>query len=71
MLVNIQTENQNITYTVCLVQARYGLIFAGLENCFCVAMSYDCHVANFHMQKYMVNINPPLLYPVGSLLPAH
>ncbi|KAL1782274.1 olfactory receptor 7G2-like, partial [Sigmodon hispidus] len=48
MLLNIQAEDQRISYTSCLTQACFVLIFAGLENCLLATMAYDRYVAICH-----------------------
>ncbi|MBZ3891945.1 Olfactory receptor 7G2 [Sciurus carolinensis] len=48
MLVNIQTENHTITYTVCLTQVSFVIIFALVESFLLVVMSYDSYVAICH-----------------------
>ncbi|KFO22004.1 olfactory receptor 7G2 [Fukomys damarensis] len=60
MLVNIQAQDQSITYTGCLTQACFVLFFAGLENCLLAAMAYDRYVAICHPLKYTVVMNPRL-----------
>ncbi|XP_028619617.1 olfactory receptor 7G2-like [Grammomys surdaster] len=57
MLLNIQTQNQRITYTGCLTQACFVLLFAGLENCLLAAMAYDRYVAICHPLRYTVIMN--------------
>ncbi|XP_041513149.1 olfactory receptor 7G2-like [Microtus oregoni] len=58
MLWNIQTQDQRISYTGCLTQACFVLIFAGLENCLLAAMAYDRYVAICHPLRYTVIMNP-------------
>jgi olfactory receptor len=60
ILVNIQAQDHNITYTGCLTQACCALIFAGLENCLLAVMAYDCYVAICHPLRYTVIMNPCL-----------
>uniref|UniRef100_A0A286XQ82 Olfactory receptor n=2 Tax=Cavia porcellus TaxID=10141 RepID=A0A286XQ82_CAVPO len=60
MLVNIQAQDQSITYSGCLTQACFVLFFAGLENCLLAAMAYDRYVAICHPLKYTVIMNPRL-----------
>ncbi|PNJ14655.1 OR7G2 isoform 2 [Pongo abelii] len=60
MLVNIQAQNQSITYTGCLTQICFVLVFAGLENCLLAAMAYDRYVAICHPLRYTVIMNPHL-----------
>lgn len=58
MLWNIQAQYQRISYTGCLTQACFVLIFAGLENCLLAAMAFDRYVAICHPLRYTVIMNP-------------
>ncbi|XP_006877532.1 PREDICTED: olfactory receptor 7G2-like [Chrysochloris asiatica] len=58
MLVNIQTQNWSITYTGCLNQIFFFLIFGGFENFLLTAMAYDRYVAICHPLRYTVIMNP-------------
>ncbi|MBZ3887237.1 Olfactory receptor 7G2 [Sciurus carolinensis] len=60
MLVNILRQDQSITYTGCLCQVCFVIIFVGLENCLITVMSYDCYVAICYPLKYTVIMNPHL-----------
>ncbi|KAM9687629.1 olfactory receptor 7G2-like [Trichechus inunguis] len=60
MLINIQAQNQSITYTGCLSQACFVMVFAGLENCLLAVMAYDHYVAIFHPLRYTIIMNPRL-----------
>ncbi|KAM6168119.1 olfactory receptor 7G2-like [Erethizon dorsatum] len=60
MLVNIQTQDQSVTYTGCLCQASFALLFSGLENCLLAVMAYDRYVAICHPLRYTVIMNPRL-----------
>ncbi|KAF7482095.1 hypothetical protein GHT09_006688 [Marmota monax] len=60
MLVNIQTHTQGISYTGCLSQLCFVLIFSGLENCVLAEMAYDRYVAICYPLRYMVIMNPCL-----------
>ncbi|XP_049737331.1 olfactory receptor 7G2-like [Elephas maximus indicus] len=57
MLVNIQTQNKSISYTGCLTQACFVLMFAGVENFLLAAMAYDRYVAICHPLRYTVIMN--------------
>ncbi|MBZ3880253.1 Olfactory receptor 7G2 [Sciurus carolinensis] len=48
MLANIQAQDQSISYTGCLTQNDFVLVFGGLENCLLAVMAYDCYVAICH-----------------------
>ncbi|XP_057346221.1 olfactory receptor 7G2-like [Manis pentadactyla] len=60
MLVNIQAQNQHISYTGCLTQICFVLVFIGLESCLLAAMAYDRYVAICHPLMYTVIMNPRL-----------
>ncbi|VTJ91503.1 Hypothetical predicted protein [Marmota monax] len=60
MLVNIQTQTQRITYTGCLSQVCFFLVFTGLENCQLAMMAYDRYVAICHPLRYTIIMNPCL-----------
>ncbi|XP_061005202.1 olfactory receptor 7G1-like [Dama dama] len=57
MLVNIQIQSQSITYTGCLTQLCFILIFVGLENSLLAVMAYDRYVAIRHPLRYMTIMN--------------
>ncbi|XP_049731192.1 olfactory receptor 7G1-like [Elephas maximus indicus] len=57
MLVNLQAQNQSITYAGCLIQVCFVLIFASLESFLLSVMAYDCYVAICHPLRYMVIMN--------------
>ncbi|KAM6167033.1 olfactory receptor 7G2-like [Erethizon dorsatum] len=57
MLVNIQTRDQRISYTGCLAQMGFVLVFGGLENCLLAVMAYDRYVAICHPLRYTVIMN--------------
>ncbi|KAB0386051.1 olfactory receptor 7G1-like [Muntiacus reevesi] len=60
ILVNVQTQNQSITYTGCLTQICFVLIFVSFENFLLGAMAYDRYVAICHPLRYTVIMNPHL-----------
>ncbi|XP_006877517.1 PREDICTED: olfactory receptor 7G2-like [Chrysochloris asiatica] len=60
MLVNIQTHTKSISYTGCLTQLWFVLVFADLENCLLAVMAYDRYVAICHPLRYTVIMNPLL-----------
>ncbi|XP_023398293.2 olfactory receptor 7G2-like [Loxodonta africana] len=57
MLVNIQAQNQIITYVGCLTQVCFVMIFTGLENCLLAVMAYDRYVAICHPLRYTIIMN--------------
>ncbi|MBZ3882824.1 Olfactory receptor 7G3 [Sciurus carolinensis] len=60
MLVNIQRKRKAISYTGCLSQVCFVLIFAGLENFLLAAMAYDRYAAICHPLRYTAIMNPCL-----------
>ncbi|XP_013216895.2 olfactory receptor 7G2 [Ictidomys tridecemlineatus] len=60
MLVNILTQNKSITYTACLTQVCFVLLFGGVETCLLTVMAYDRYVAICHPLRYTVIMNPRL-----------
>ncbi|XP_045659599.1 olfactory receptor-like protein OLF4 [Ursus americanus] len=60
MLVNIQTKSKVITYSGCITQLYFFMLFAGLEIFLLTAMAYDRFVAICHPLHYTVIMNPRL-----------
>ncbi|MBZ3871491.1 Olfactory receptor 7C2 [Sciurus carolinensis] len=60
MLLNIQTESKTITYTGCLAQAYFFMVFLCMDNLLLTVMAYDRYVAICHPLHYMVIMNPRL-----------
>ncbi|XP_064135915.1 olfactory receptor 7G3-like [Loxodonta africana] len=60
MLINIQTENRAISYTGCLTQVYFFLVFIGIDNLLLTVMAYDRFVAICHPLYYTVIMNPRL-----------
>ncbi|KFO28720.1 olfactory receptor 7D4 [Fukomys damarensis] len=60
MLVNIQAQNKDITYTECLTQVYFFMIFVGMDNFLLTVMAYDRFVAICHPLNYMVIMTPRL-----------
>ncbi|XP_006877518.1 PREDICTED: olfactory receptor 7G2-like, partial [Chrysochloris asiatica] len=58
MLVNIQTHTKSISYTGCLTQLWFVLVFQCWENCLLAVMAYDRYVAICHPLRYTVIMNP-------------
>ncbi|XP_004632931.1 olfactory receptor 7G2-like [Octodon degus] len=69
MLVNIQAQDQSITYTECLSQVYFVMVFTVLENFLLAIMAYDRVVAICHPLRYTVIMNPCLcvLLVLGSV----
>ncbi|XP_004378630.1 olfactory receptor 7G3-like [Trichechus manatus latirostris] len=60
MLLNIQTENKAISYTGCLTQVFFFIVFVCMDNLLLTVMAYDRFVAICHPLYYMVIMNPCL-----------
>ncbi|XP_036761255.2 olfactory receptor 7G2-like [Manis pentadactyla] len=58
MLLNINVQNQHISYTGCVSQIGFVLLFGGFENCFLAVMAYDHYVAICHPLRYTVIMTP-------------
>ncbi|MBZ3886143.1 Olfactory receptor 7G1 [Sciurus carolinensis] len=57
MLLNIQTQDQSISYTGCLSQVCFVIIFVVLENFLLAVMAYDRYVAICHPLSYTTIMN--------------
>ncbi|XP_008159570.2 olfactory receptor 7D4-like [Eptesicus fuscus] len=60
MLVNIQTQSKAITYTGCITQMYFFLVFGGMDTFLLTVMAYDRFVAICHPLLYPVIMNPRL-----------
>ncbi|XP_036775008.2 olfactory receptor 7G2-like [Manis pentadactyla] len=60
MLVNIQAQNQHISYTGCIAQIFFVLVFISFESSLLAVMAYDRHVAICHPLRYTVIMTPRL-----------
>ncbi|XP_041513513.1 olfactory receptor 7G2-like [Microtus oregoni] len=60
MLVNIQANDQSITYTACLTQLFFALVFAYFENFLLAVMAYDRYVAICYPLRYTIIMKPNL-----------
>ncbi|XP_075418615.1 olfactory receptor 7G2-like [Tenrec ecaudatus] len=58
MLVNILTKSQTITFTGCVSQIFFVLVFCAFENFLLAAMAYDRYVAICSPLRYTVIMNP-------------
>lgn len=52
MLVNIQTQSQSISYSGCLAQMYFCVMFANMDNFLLTVMAYDRYVAICHPLHY-------------------
>ncbi|XP_057564328.1 olfactory receptor 7C2-like [Hippopotamus amphibius kiboko] len=68
MLLNLQTQNKVITYTGCLTQVFFFIVFGCLDSLLLTVMGYDRFVAICHPLRYTVIMNPQLcgLLTLGS-----
>ncbi|XP_047387824.1 olfactory receptor 7D4-like [Sciurus carolinensis] len=60
MLVNIRTQNKDISYTECLTQVCFFNIFVGMDGFLLTIMAFDRFVAICHPLNYTVIMNPQL-----------
>ncbi|KAM6168019.1 olfactory receptor 7A10-like [Erethizon dorsatum] len=60
MLVNIQMQSKAISYTGCMTQMCFLLLFAGLDDFLLAVMAYDRFVAICHPLHYTVIMSPQL-----------
>ncbi|XP_047386438.1 olfactory receptor 7A10-like [Sciurus carolinensis] len=60
MLVNIQTQSKTITYTGCITQMYFFILFVGLDFFLLTVMAYDRFVAICHPLHYKVVMNHQL-----------
>ncbi|KAG3280103.1 olfactory receptor 7A17-like [Ictidomys tridecemlineatus] len=60
MLVNIQAQSKAITYTGCITQMYFFLVFVELDNFLLAVMAYDRFVAICHPLHYTTIMNPRL-----------
>uniref|UniRef100_A0A2K6S7N9 Olfactory receptor n=1 Tax=Saimiri boliviensis boliviensis TaxID=39432 RepID=A0A2K6S7N9_SAIBB len=58
MLVNVQTRHHTISYTGCLTQMYFFLMFGDLDSFFLAAMAYDRYVAICHPLYYSTVMSP-------------
>ncbi|KFO22003.1 putative gustatory receptor clone PTE03 [Fukomys damarensis] len=70
MLANIPRQSRAISYTGCLTQLCFVLVFAGMEIFLLAAMAYDRYIAICHPLRYTVIMNSRLciLLTLFSLL---
>uniref|UniRef100_A0A8C3W9K7 Olfactory receptor n=1 Tax=Catagonus wagneri TaxID=51154 RepID=A0A8C3W9K7_9CETA len=54
MLFNIQTQTQSISYSGCLVQMYFCMMFANMDNFLLTVMAYDRYVAICHPLYYSI-----------------
>ncbi|XP_038597754.1 olfactory receptor-like protein OLF4 [Tachyglossus aculeatus] len=60
MLVNIQTHSKSISYTGCLAQIYFFILFVSLDHFLLTGMAYDRYVAICHPLHYTTIMSPRL-----------
>ncbi|XP_005382583.1 PREDICTED: olfactory receptor 1N2-like [Chinchilla lanigera] len=60
MLLNIHTQSQTISYSGCLTQLYFLLVFGGLDNCLLAVMAYDRFGAICQPLHYSLVLSPQL-----------
>ncbi|MBZ3876210.1 Olfactory receptor 867 [Sciurus carolinensis] len=60
MLVNLYSQSKVISYTECLSQVYFFLMFLGVDNFLLTTMAFDRFVAICHPLNYTVIMNPRL-----------
>uniref|UniRef100_UPI003D7F6000 olfactory receptor family 1 subfamily N member 2B n=1 Tax=Equus caballus TaxID=9796 RepID=UPI003D7F6000 len=60
MLANIHTQNHTISYSGCLAQLYFLLMFGGLDNCILAVMAYDRYVAICQPLHFSTAMRPQL-----------
>ncbi|KAM5310236.1 olfactory receptor 7A17-like [Glossophaga mutica] len=60
MLVNIQTQSKAISYSGCLTQMHFFILFGGVDDFILTVMAYDRYVAICHPLHYTVIMNSQL-----------
>ena len=58
MLLNIETQSKAITYTGCITQMYFLILFGGWDNFLLAVMAYDLCVDICHPLHYIVIMNP-------------
>uniref|UniRef100_A0A8C8Z4W0 Olfactory receptor n=1 Tax=Prolemur simus TaxID=1328070 RepID=A0A8C8Z4W0_PROSS len=68
LLVNVQTQSKVISYTGCITQVYFFILFVGLDSFLLTVMAYDRFVAICHPLHYTVIMGPRLcgLLVLGS-----
>ncbi|XP_058146396.1 olfactory receptor 7A10-like [Dasypus novemcinctus] len=68
MLVNIQAQSRVISYTSCISQMYFFILFVGLDDFLLAVMAYDRFMAICHPLHYTVIMNPQIcvLMVLGS-----
>ncbi|NP_001000027.1 olfactory receptor Olr1475 [Rattus norvegicus] len=67
LLQNMQNQDTSITYTGCLTQMYFSMVFAGMEIFLLVSMAYDRYVAICLPLHYTSIMSPKFCVCLGSL----
>ncbi|XP_074076726.1 olfactory receptor 1G1-like [Macrotis lagotis] len=62
MLVNIQKQNNSISYSDCLTQLYFFIMFGALDEFLLAIMAYDRYVAICHPLHYTIMMSPQLCF---------
>ncbi|XP_072491999.1 olfactory receptor 1G1-like [Notamacropus eugenii] len=67
MLVNIQTQNNFISYSDCLTQLYFFIMFGTVDEFLLATMAYDRYVAICHPLHYATVMSPQLCFQLVSV----
>ncbi|EHA98831.1 Olfactory receptor 867 [Heterocephalus glaber] len=67
MLVNIQAQKKDISYTECLTQVYLFIIFSGMDNFLLIVMAYDCFIAICYPLKYTLIMSSQFCGPLVNI----
>ncbi|XP_074079920.1 olfactory receptor 1G1-like [Macrotis lagotis] len=67
MLVNIQTQNNSISYSDCLTQLYFFIMFGSVDEFLLATMAYDRYVAICYPLHYAVMMRPQLCFLLISI----
>ncbi|XP_004633093.1 olfactory receptor 7G3-like [Octodon degus] len=62
MIVNIRTQNRDISYVSCMIQMCLFIMFGCMDDLLLTVMAYDRFVAICHPLRYSVIMNPTLCW---------
>ncbi|XP_023350782.1 olfactory receptor 1G1 [Sarcophilus harrisii] len=67
MLVNIQIQNNSISYSDCLTQLYFFIMFGTVDEFLLATMAYDRYVAICHPLHYAIMMSPQLCFLLISI----
>ncbi|XP_043838468.1 olfactory receptor 1G1-like [Dromiciops gliroides] len=67
MLVNMQSQNNSISYSDCLTQLYFFIMFGMVDEFLLAMMAYDRYVAICHPLHYTIVMNPQLCFLLISI----